>query len=434
MRDVGRSDDPNVQAQLNRLKSVSIKHDTLSLDAIKTLLGRLDNPQRSLPPVFHVAGTNGKGSTCAFLRNILECEGYVVHCTTSPHLVRYNERIRIAGQLIGDERLAPLLKNVIDRSEGLGCSFFEITIAAAFCEFARVEADACIVEVGLGGRLDATNILEPENLAACGITALGFDHEDFLLSPEKGVPKIPIARIAFEKGGIIKPNVPVVTMGNNYPKPAQDMLRKLAEQKGAPLYEHGTHWSFDGHNGGKYRNQNIKISLEEIKLPGRHQKLNASLAIAMIQNQKKIRVGCDAIRKGLEKTTWPARMQTLAEGPLTSICPNRKLIIDGAHNLNAGNAIAAEFKERVHVILGMLDNKDPKAIVKPFKNKIKTLQVVPLSGHKAHPSHKFGKDAIYRKNIREALASLPPDDRPVLITGSLYLAGEVLSLNLQIPS
>ena len=125
MRDVGRSDDPNVQAQLNRLKSVSIKHDTLSLDAIKTLLGRLDNPQQSLPPVFHVAGTNGKGSTCAFLRNILECEGYVVHCTTSPHLVRYNERIRIAGQLIGDERLAPLLESVIDRSDGLVAAFLK---------------------------------------------------------------------------------------------------------------------------------------------------------------------------------------------------------------------------------------------------------------------------------------------------------------------
>jgi dihydrofolate synthase/folylpolyglutamate synthase len=162
-----------------------------------------------LPPVFHVAGTNGKGSTCAFLRACLEAQGYRVHVTTSPHLVRYNERIRLAGELISDAALAAVLAEVLDAGADLGPSFFEVTIAAAFLAFARTPADACVVEVGMGGRFDATNVLEPEALAACGIAALGLDHERFLLAPEEGVPKEPMARIAFEKAGIAKRGVPL---------------------------------------------------------------------------------------------------------------------------------------------------------------------------------------------------------------------------------
>ena len=169
MRDFARSDHPRVQAQLDRLGRLSVPDGRLGLETVRALLDRLGNPHRALPPVFHVAGTNGKGSTCAFLRAMLEAQGYSVHVTTSPHLVRYNERIRLAGKLIGDERLASLLSEVLDAGEDLGPSFFEVTIAAAFLEFARIPADACVVEVGLGGRYDATNVLEPAVLAACGI-------------------------------------------------------------------------------------------------------------------------------------------------------------------------------------------------------------------------------------------------------------------------
>ena len=187
--DFGRSDDPAVQAQLDRLSALSVPQGRLGLDTIRALMERLGNPHRKLPPVFHVAGTNGKGSTCAFLRAMLEAQGYRVHVTTSPHLVRYNERIRLAGELISDAELASTLEEVLDAGADLGPSFFEVTIAAAFLAFSRTPADACVVEVGMGGRFDATNVLEPELLAACGIAALGLDHERFLLAPEEGTPK-----------------------------------------------------------------------------------------------------------------------------------------------------------------------------------------------------------------------------------------------------
>ncbi|MFN5902670.1 MAG: bifunctional folylpolyglutamate synthase/dihydrofolate synthase, partial [Novosphingobium sp.] len=205
MRDFATSDSPRVQAQLDRLGALSVPEGRLGLETIRALLARLGDPHKRLPPVFHVAGTNGKGSTCAILRAMLEAEGYRVHATISPHLVRYNERIRLAGHLIDDDHLAGVLAEVLDLGADLNPSFFEVTIAAAFAEFARVAADACVVEVGMGGRFDATNVLGPEVLAACGIAALGLDHERFLLAPEDGVPTVPLERIAFEKAGIAKP-------------------------------------------------------------------------------------------------------------------------------------------------------------------------------------------------------------------------------------
>ena len=177
MRDFAQSDDVRVQAQLDRLEALSLPEGRLGLDTMRALLARLDDPHLSLPPVFHVAGTNGKGSTCAFLRAMLEADGKRVHVATSPHLVRYNERIRIAGTLIDDAQLAALLEEVLDEAHDLNPSFFEVTIAATFLAFARMPADACVIEVGLGGRFDATNVLGPKVLAACGIAALGLDHE-----------------------------------------------------------------------------------------------------------------------------------------------------------------------------------------------------------------------------------------------------------------
>ena len=216
MKDFATSNDAAVQAQLDRLAALSVPDGRLGLETIRALLDRLGNPHTRLPPTFHVAGTNGKGSTCAFLRAMLEAQGYRVQVTTSPHLVRYNERIRLAGKLIGDAHLAALLEEVLGHIEGLNPSFFEVTIAAAFLAFSRAEADACVVEVGLGGRFDATNVLGPEVLAACGIAALGIDHERFLLAPEDGLPTEPMARIAFEKAGIAKRGVPLVTLAPGY--------------------------------------------------------------------------------------------------------------------------------------------------------------------------------------------------------------------------
>ncbi len=209
MRDFATSDFPRVQAQLDRLGALSLPQGRIGLETIHTLLERLGNPQQALPPVFHVAGTNGKGSTCAYLRAMLEAQGCTVHAATKPHLVRYNERIRIAGKLIADDLLADLLAEVLDAGADLAPSFFEVTAAATFLAFHRFPADACVIEVGLGGRFDATNVLDGQ--AACGIASLGIDHEAFLLTPEAGVPQDPLCRIAFEKAGIARPGVPLVT-------------------------------------------------------------------------------------------------------------------------------------------------------------------------------------------------------------------------------
>jgi dihydrofolate synthase / folylpolyglutamate synthase len=209
MPDHAISSNTIVQAQLDRLTMLSPGKDVLGLERITTLLDRLGNPHLALPPVFHVAGTNGKGSTCAFLRAALEAAGKTVHVYSSPHLIRFNERMRVAGKLITDEALAPLMAEVLDHAEGLQASFFEVTTAVAFLAFARTPADACVIEVGLGGRLDATNVLAKP--VACGIASLGIDHEGFLLAPEANVPADPFARIAFEKAGIAKSGVALLT-------------------------------------------------------------------------------------------------------------------------------------------------------------------------------------------------------------------------------
>lgn len=418
MRDMGRSDDPRVQKQLDRLSELSIQRDTLGLDAVRILLDRLGNPHKRLPPVFHVAGTNGKGSTCAFLRAMLEAAGHTVHVTTSPHLVRYNERFRAAGRLIEDARLAELLEQVFDAAEGLNCSFFEITIAAAFVEFARVPADACVVEVGLGGRLDATNVLEPESLAACGIAALGIDHEKFLLAPEDGVPSGPMARIAFEKAGIAKAGVPLVVMASQYSDQVLRQLRKSAHNAAAPLIEMAV-------------GEELKFGAVPLALPGEYQLHNAALAAAMLQQQDKVAVPAEAIEKGAGQARWPARMQRLATGPLTG---TREVWLDGGHNPSAGEVLAAEFEgQAFHLIIGMLEAKDPQAIIGPLSGSIRSITAVPIAGYDCHPASAFGPDAKSADTVEEALLNLPADGNRVLIAGSLYLAGEVLRANDEIP-
>ncbi|MBX7457247.1 bifunctional folylpolyglutamate synthase/dihydrofolate synthase [Qipengyuania sp. 1NDH17] len=425
MKDFARSDNTAVQAQLDRLAKLSVPDGRLGLETILALLERLGNPHRKLPPTFHVAGTNGKGSTCAFLRAMLEADGYKVHVTTSPHLVRYNERIRVAGELISDERLAELLAEVLDAGEDLGPSFFEVTIAAAFAEFARVPADACVVEVGLGGRFDATNVLEPEVLAACGIAALGIDHERFLLAPEEGVPTEPLARIAFEKAGIAKQGVPLVTVrGNNAPQ-AQQVIKAIAEREGAPLHE--VH---------SFENGNIYIDdyhYPEPGIRGPHQHRNAALANGMLRLQDRIPVSGDAIKRGIGSAFWPARMQLLGPGPLTALAGRQDIWLDGGHNPSAGAAIAKAIDGPLHLVLGMLENKDPRSLLDPLEGRIRSLTVLPVPGHEAHPVEAFGSDARGAANIEEALFAIPADDYPILIAGSLYLAGEVLRLNDELP-
>ncbi|MBI1401934.1 MAG: bifunctional folylpolyglutamate synthase/dihydrofolate synthase [Porphyrobacter sp.] len=441
--DFGRSDDPRVQAQLDRLSALSVPQGRLGLATIRALLDRLGNPHRQLPPVFHVAGTNGKGSTCAFLRACLEAQGYRVHVTTSPHLVRYNERIRLAGELICDAMLAEVLAEVLNAGEDLGPSFFEVTIAAAFLAFSRVPADACVVEVGMGGRFDATNVLEPEALAACGIAALGLDHERFLLAPEEGVPTEPMARIAFEKAGIAKLVVPLVTMGERYPPEAQAAIRAVAEKAGALLFplgagDAGGDWYCDDYNAGQgflfYREKYWEeFSLPAPTLIGEHQYENAGLAIAMLRRQTRCPVSEEAMGKGIRAARWPARMQRLGPGPLTALAPDQAVWLDGGHNPSAGAAIAAHFGGPLHLIIGMIEGKDPRAIIDPLAGRIRSLTAVPVPSHDCHPASAFGPDARAAADVEAALLNIPGDDYPILIAGSLYLAGEVLRLNDELP-
>lgn len=427
MRDFATSDSPRVQAQLDRLGALSVPDGRLGLETIRALLARLGDPHLRLPPVFHVAGTNGKGSTCAFLRAMLEAEGYRVHATISPHLVRYNERIRLAGQLIDDDRLADMLAEVLDLGADLNPSFFEVTIAAAFAEFARVPADACVVEVGLGGRFDATNVLEQP--VSCGIAALGLDHERFLLAPEEGVPTVPLERIAFEKAGIAKPGVPLVTQ--QYDLGMTKAVLDQAMRAGARPALRGLDWFAETGGQIRYRDRHGALDLPLPVLAGPHQADNAALAVAMLRHQSVLTVSEAAIRKGLASAKWPARLQRLNAGPLIG---RREVWLDGGHNPSAGMALAEHFRDQqFHLIIGMLASKDPAALTVPLAANAASISAVPVPTHEWHPAEAFGSNASAFADVPAALAALPGDGRPVLIAGSLYLAGEVLRLNGELP-
>jgi dihydrofolate synthase / folylpolyglutamate synthase len=435
--DHARSDSPAVQAQLDRLAALSPGRDTLGLERITALCARLGNPQDKLPPVFHVAGTNGKGSTCAFLRAAIEAAGLTCHVYTSPHLVRFNERIRVAGKLIGDDPLAALLAEVLDHAEGFMASFFEVTTAAAFLAFSRTPADACVIEVGLGGRLDATNIIKSP--AVCGIASLAIDHEGFLLAPEDGIPEMaPLDRIAFEKAGIAKANTPLVCQ-----KYALSMLRQVAAQAmaaGAQLIDRGECWDAVSYaNRLYYRDSGGTIGMPLPRMTGPHQVDNAALAVAMLRHQKVIGVPDSALAAAMEWTKWPARMQRLAPGPLTALLPEGSEVwLDGGHNVDAGLALAKHFENetrRIHLITGMLANKNPAAIIKPLSARLASITALPVPGHDHHPPESFGASASAASDIAEAVRGLnvDPASEIVLIAGTLYLAGEVLKANNQLP-
>ena len=435
MRDFAISDNPLVQAQLDRLGALALPQGRFALDTIRTLLARLGEPQKRIPPAFHVAGTNGKGSTCAFLRAMLEAQGLSVHAATKPHLVRYNERIRIAGQLIEDELLASLLGEVLDAGEDLAPSFFEVTAAASFLAFARHPADACVIEVGLGGRFDATNVLERP--AACGIASLGIDHEAFLLRPEDGVPQEPLARIAFEKASVAQAGTPLVTQ--SYSREVARAVAQTAAQHRADLFMRGHAWGAHvGPERIEYYDCYGPLDLPLPSLSGAHQADNAALAVAMLRHQDRVRVSPEAMAAGIRAARWPARLQLLGEGPLTVSAAGRKVWLDGGHNVDAGAAIARFFSDTppLHLIIGMLASKDPAAILAPLSNQLLSVSVVPVPGHDTHPPEAFA--AHTRLPVRsfadvpQALRAVPPTG-DVLIAGSLYLAGEVLRLNRELP-
>lgn len=434
MKDFAISENPAVQAQLDRLGALSLPSGRLGLDTVRELCARLGNPQDRLPPVFHVAGTNGKGSTCTYLRTILEAEGLTVHSATKPHLVRYNERIRLAGKLIEDDLLADLLRQVLDAGADLEPSFFEVTTVATFLAYSLHPADACVIETGLGGRLDATNVMP--TAAVCGIATLGLDHEAFLLAPEAGVPEAPLARIAFEKASIAKPGVPLVTMA--YPALAADEVERTAARIGAPLIMRGRNWHAQIAGSISYRDELGDLALPLPALPGVHQAENAALAVAMLRHQSAVQVSMGAVGKGIVDARWPARLQRLAAGPLTALAGNRTVWLDGGHNPDAGIAIARHLASQppVHLVMGMLANKDPSAILRPLADRALSISVVPAPGHDAHRPEDFAPYTALPvrsfATVPEALAALPADG-DVLIAGSLYLAGEVLRLNDEVP-
>ena len=430
MKDFARSDSPEVQRQLDRLAALSLPQGRFGLETITALLARLGDPQTRIPPTFHVAGTNGKGSTCAYLRAVLEAEGLRVHTATKPHLVRYNERIRLAGKLIADNDLAELLAEVLDAGEDLSPSFFEVTTAAMFLAFARIPADACVIETGLGGRFDATNVIR--HPAAVGIATLGIDHEAFLLRPEEGTPADPLTRIAFEKAGIIRPGAPVCTM--SYPEGPTLEIERAALAAGAPLHVRGHDWDATSIDVIEYSDRHGALTLPLPALPGVHQADNAALAVAMLRHQDRVTVSPEAIARGLRDARWPARLQELGQGPLTRAAGSSSVWLDGGHNPDAGHAIARHFAgQRLHLIIGMLTNKNPQAIVQPLGASLASIQAVSVPGSEHHGADAFGPAAQGSPSIEAALGALPDDGLPVLIAGSLYLAGEVLRANDEIP-
>ena len=435
MADFATSTDPAVQAQLDRLGSSLYAPDILGLERILALLDRLGNPHLSLPPVFHVAGTNGKGSTCAFLRAALEAAGHRVHAFTSPHLVRFNERIRLAGTLIDDAALAPLLANVIDAAAGMKASFFEVTAAAAFLAFARTPADAVILEVGLGGRLDATNVIDRPLVTA--IASLGLDHQSYLGDT--------LVEIAGEKAGIAKRDVPLVTQ--SYPPDISRHIADIAAATGALHIPRGKSWAIVPDAGQlHYRDAQGELTLPLPQLPGDHQILNAGLAVAILRHQSLLAVPPFALAQAMTSTRWPARLQRLAEGPLVDRLPaGSELWIDGGHNPSAARLVAefarAEWRDGppLTLLFASLKSKDAAATLAPFRGIATRVLTLPIPGHDSRDQAELaalaqglGFAASPHPDLEAALAAVSEPAR-VLVFGSLYLAGAALSSNGSFP-
>ena len=393
----------------------------LSLGRVLNALELLGRPQDRLPPVIHVAGTNGKGSTCAFMRAMMEAAGLSVHVFTSPHLVRFNERIRLAGEIVDDARLIDWLERTHDAIKGQEITQFEATTATALLAFSEVPADVLILEVGLGGSYDATNVIDQPALSV--ITPIDFDHKAFLGSD--------IRKIAGEKAGIIKPGRPALTAIQR--KICDDVIAKRAEDVGAPLYRLKAHF--------------IDAMPEDLGLLGEHQRANAALAAMAVQlfGNSTI-IDQNAIFEGARNVVWPARMQRLKDGPLTALAPNQEIWLDGGHNPHAARAIARQLNNmpgRTALVAAMLASKDATGYFMPFRQvrpEVFTLPNAP--GHQgaepqalAEAATNAGLKAAAYDSLEAALkaAATTGVDR-ILICGSLYLAGEVLAQNGEPPA
>jgi dihydrofolate synthase/folylpolyglutamate synthase len=428
-------------AILERLLTLHPREIDLSLERVQRLADALGNPERRLPPVIHVAGTNGKGSTTAFMRAMLEAAGKRVHVYTSPHLVRFHERMRIGaaggGQFVDDEELAETLAYVERVNDGQAITQFEITTLAAFFLFAEHQADVTLLEVGLGGRLDATNIVDRPLVSV--ITPVSIDHEKFLGDT--------IEAIAFEKAGILKRGAPGVVAPQA--ETALSVIERQAGRVGAPLQIANQDWvAYSEHGRLVFQDEKGLLDLPAPHLPGRHQFSNAGTAIAALRSSG-LSLEPSAIEKGLENVRWPARLQRLTGGALVGRAgPDAELWLDGGHNAGAGAAIAeamADLEERVPrplvLIVGMLNTKDPVGFLRPFAGLARLVLTVPVPSDAARDpaelaevARRAGMVAHPTDSVEAALDTIAttkdlPASPRILICGSLYLAGQVLDIN-----
>jgi len=419
-------------AILARLLDLHPKLVDLSLGRVERLLAALGNPEQKLPPVVHVTGTNGKGSTLAFLRAIFEAAGYRVHAYASPHLVYFHERIRLAGELIVEEHLEAALEECERANDGHDITFFEITTAAAFLAFSRTTADIVLLENGLGGRLDATNVVARPALT--GITPISLDHQQFLGDT--------IDLIAVEKAGIIKPGVACVS-GPQDPK-AQMVLQSKADDVGASLISHGANWSVRPTDAGfDMRMEGEVLSLPKPNLIGPHQLANAAQAIVMSRHLTEFTITEDHIRNGITHADWPARLQRLHHGPIIDALPDDcEVWLDGGHNPDAGRALAAHIADAwsdrpLYLIAGMINTKDPVGYFKPLSQVAQSVHCVTIPNEAASVS---GDDLATTARASGFAASSAPSavhaaseiaenitaPARVLLCGSLYFAGHIL--------
>jgi dihydrofolate synthase/folylpolyglutamate synthase len=424
-------------AALERLKTLHPQLIDLSLDRTLRLLEALGRPQDKLPPVIHVAGTNGKGSTVAFLRAIAEAAGMTVHVLTSPHLVRFAERIRVAGTLIEETALADILERVETANAGQPITFFEITTVAALLVFAETPADLCLIEVGLGGRYDATNVIDAPAVSV--ITPVDYDHQDFLGSE--------LSRIAWEKAGIIKAGRPVVVAHQN--PEAAVVIEAEADKLGAPLICAGRDFDAFGQAGRlAFQNDRGLIDLPPPNLFGPHQFGNAGVAVAAALALGDPRINEAALAEGVSHAVWPARMQRLTAGPLAEKAAARgaDLWLDGGHNPHAARALADVAKglrardgRPLTLILGLLKRKDARGVFRAFKDLDARIIVTGFEADAAAPTGELveaaGAEGVKVESVEnvEAAVDLALDSvgsaPHLLICGSLYLAGEVLAMS-----
>lgn len=406
----------------------------LSLERIKSFLFRIGNPEAMLPPVVHVAGTNGKGSTIAFMRSIMESAGLRVHVYTSPHLVEFNERIVLAGKEISDDYLYELLRRCEEAAESSSLTFFELITAAAFLAFSEIPGDILLLETGLGGRLDATNVIERP--VATLITPISLDHAEFLGGTLK--------EIASEKAGIIKPGVKCIVA--EQPEEALAEIERVAAEQRAPLSRAGKEWRVEALDSGiEFISQFHERHLPFPVLAGRHQVSNAGAAIACVTALPGFDFNNDNIAKGLEKARWPGRLHKLSKGRLVSLIPNDfELWLDGAHNEGGAEALAG-FMEAggatpYHIIMGMLKSKDAKGFLARLKGRAESFYFVAIPEEEnsrtpaelASVAEEAGISGRRAASVEEAIVDIVVRSggaARIMICGSLYLAGKILEEN-----